>query len=373
MNNKKTKRTKYLAGLLIPAILFMFGCAADGDSDADGAVDSVDLFPQNPLESADSDGDCGESGVDYDPEDTNAGNGCGDNSDVENNATDITSAIFLETSADCADYANALTASVLDITRSLGFEASILISSASNSCTLASNNIPNHDFNDASAHFATNVSAVNRSFSIPRNPSLAATKTEISQRSWDAVMLNGVVVDLLSAGCYDPGSPMADQDGNVAIGCSANDAWLLDPLGTDSKFGADAHNAHTQPDGTYHYHGSPMAMFDDSPGGNGSPVIGFAADGFPIYGSYFLDASSGSVRKAVSGYTLKTGTRPSGASDPGGSYNGLYVDDYEFTGAGDLDECNGMTVAGQYGYYVTDSYPWILKCFSGTPDASFNK
>ena len=115
-------------------------------------------------------------------------------------------------------------------------------------------------------------------------------------------------------------------------------------------------------------------MFDDNPGINGSPVIGFAADGFPIYGSYFLDPSSNQVRKAISGYSLKAGLRP-GPDDtnPGGSYNGLYVDDYEFTDAGDLDECNGMSVNGSYAYYVTDSYPWMLACHSGSVHASFGK
>ena len=49
------------------------------------------------------------------------------------------------------------------------------------------------------------------------------------------------------------------------------------------------------------------------------------------------------------------------------------VADWEFTGTGDLDECNGMTVDGEYGYYVTDSYPWILACLTGAPDASFRK
>ena len=51
-------------------------------------------------------------------------------------------------------------------------------------------------------------------------------------------------------------------------------------------------------------------MFDDNPGAEGSPVIGFAADGFPIYGSYFLDPQTNQVRKAISGYELKAGTRP---------------------------------------------------------------
>jgi hypothetical protein len=51
----------------------------------------------------------------------------------------------------------------------------------------------------------------------------------------------------------------------------------------------------------------------------------------------------------------------------------LYVDDYEYAAVGDLDECNGMTVDGQYGYYVTDAYPWVMRCYRGTPDASFGK
>ena len=53
--------------------------------------------------------------------------------------------------------------------------------------------------------------------------------------------------------------------------------------------------------------------------------------------------------------------------------DGTYLEDYVFTDAGDLDECNGMTVDGQYGYYVTVTYPWVLQCLVGAPDASFDK
>jgi hypothetical protein len=149
---------------------------------------------------------------------------------------------------------------------------------------------------------------------------------------------------------------------------------LANPLGTEDKFGADEHNAHTQPDGGYHYHGNPQALFDDEPGGSGSPVIGFAADGFPIYGSYFRDPETGEVREAVSGYTLKEGARPAGDENPPGDHDGTYYDDYDFTGsAGDLDACNGMDVDGQYGYYVTDAFPYLMFCLSGTPDPSFGK
>gem|GEM_PF-597661 len=289
---------------------------------------------------------------------------------------DITNAIFINNDANCGSYANNYEATAQDEQNERFFEATLAVTADDTSCTFASNGIPNHDFNDMTANFATDAAEINRSFSITRSPTLAGSNTALAQRTWDAIMLNGVVLDLLSAGCYDPGAQQADAAGNIAIGCFQNDPYLLDPLGPIYTFGADAHNAHTQPDGTYHYHGDPNAMFDDMPGPFGSPVIGFAADGLPIYGSYFLD-SNNVVREAISGYILKTGSRAgTGSPDPsgpGGSYNGTYTSDYEFTDAGDLDECNGMAVDGQYGYYVTDSYPWVLNCHRGTVDTSFMK
>lgn len=291
----------------------------------------------------------------------------------ETSSHDITNAIFARTDADCAKYADSYSSAVTDIQQDRKLEGSVHISAQEQYCVLETNSIPNHDTGAGSSRiFVAPVTEIAGTFNIPRNPTLAPASTALDQRSYNAILLNGVVVDILSAGCYRPHGNRADAHGNVAIGCRTDDNWLLDPLGPSAGFGTDVHNAHTQPNGQYHYHGNPMAMFNDAPGVNGSPVIGFAADGFPIYGSYFKDAS-GKVRKAQSGYELKIGSRPSSISDPGGSYDGMYVDDYEFTGRGDLDECNGMEVNGQYGYYVTESYPWMIKCYSGTPDASFAK
>lgn len=287
--------------------------------------------------------------------------------------SDITNLILENSSPNCADYAGDYSSAVLDIQRSIPFDGALLVEADTTQCTLSSNGIPNHDFNDENARFATNVSAIDHSFITSTTPQPAQNYTALSQRTYDAVMLNGVVLDLLSAGCYRPDDRGADSNGNVAIGCNENSSWLLDPLSPLNNFGTDQHNAHTQPDGRYHYHGNPMALFDENPGPNGSPVIGFAADGYPIYGSYFLDPDSGQIRKALSGHTLKAGQRPSSAEDPGGAYDGMYIDDFEFTDAGDLDACNGMTVGGQYGYYVTDSYPWVVGCFAGTPEDSFLK
>ena len=73
-------------------------------------------------------------------------------------------------------------------------------------------------------------------------------------------------------------------------------------------FCTDANNAHPQPDGTYHYHGNPKALFDQNAMSQ-SPVIGFAADGFPIFGSYIDD--NGQIRTVTSSFQLLSGSRPS--------------------------------------------------------------
>lgn len=291
----------------------------------------------------------------------------------EARSLDITGAVFASTSADCAAYENRYSSAVTDTQQTRKLKGSVHVTAHPDHCVLESNSIPNHDTGEGSVrNFVAPVTEISGTFKIRRNPERQMSATAFDQRSYDAILLNGVVVDILSAGCYRPNGNRVDANGNVAIGCRANDLWLLDPLGPGAGFGADMHHAHTQPNGQYHYHGNPMAMFDDTPGADGSPVIGFAADGFPVYGSYFKD-KTGAVRKARSGYSLKPGTRPSSAADPGGAYDGMYIDDYQFSGSGDLDDCNGMEVGGQYGYYVTDAYPWVIKCFAGRPDPSFAK
>lgn len=278
--------------------------------------------------------------------------------------TDITDILLSNRREECSYYAENRFSNVTDIRRGLPFEGSLSITVEGNECVFTSNSIPNHDFNDMSAAFATDVSEVSAEFRIPTEPVFAAAPTAISLATDNAVFLNGVKLDLLAAGCFGVG------DGN--IGCNdMSQPWRYDPMSPETDFGTDANNAHTQPDGTYHYHGNPKALFNQSATAE-SPVIGFAADGFPIFGSYIND--NGQVRAVSSSYQLLPGMRPNGADDPGGQYDGTFVDDYEYVaGSGDLDECNGMMRDGNYGYYVTDAYPWVLACFQGTPNSSFDK
>ena len=305
--------------------------------------------------------------------------GCADSSptatqnpSASGTAVDIKDVVLTNLSGDCADYSKSYQAKVSDLGLQTNYLSVFNVSDDATSCSVTSNDIPNYDFNDDSAHFATPVAEQNIVLNIPRNPTAAPSQTELSLSYYSAVMLNGVVLDQVANGCYSPSDPSADADGNIANGCGQSVDWRLDPLGK-VKFGTDSHNGHTQPGGLYHYHGNPLALFDPEETDQGSPVIGFAADGFPVYGPHYIDPASGKMLEATSGYTLKDGARPTAGVSPGGNYDGTYIQDYEFTNAGTLDKCNGMTLNGQYGYYVTASYPYVMGCYTGTPDASFNK
>jgi arylsulfatase A-like enzyme len=279
-------------------------------------------------------------------------------------AIDITNATLTSKNQNCVDYIEAFTSTVNDVNRGVVFQGDLIISKIGDKCVFQTNAIPNHDFNDGGNAFPNNVSEQNDRFEITTSPTIASQKTSISLQIDNAILLNGVKVDLLAAGCFGIG--------NGKIGCNdMNQSWRYDPMHQANGFQVDSHNAHAQPDGTYHYHGSPLALFEDT-NNHDSPVIGFAADGFPIFGSYFND--QGTFRKAISSYRLKPGNRPSGEGEPGGNYDGAFRDDYEFIeGLGDLDECNGMTKDGVYGYYITSAYPYVLACFTGSPDSSFYK
>lgn len=283
---------------------------------------------------------------------------------TQNDSLDITNAILTSKSENCADYVERYTSTVSDINKGTIFYGDLKIAIIEDKCIFQTNAIPNHDFNDGGNAFPNDVSAQNDQFEVTTTPSHGTQTVNLSLRVDNAIMLNGVKVDLLAAGCFGIG--------NGKVGCGdMSTPWRYDPMHAANGFNVDSHNAHAQPDGTYHYHGSPMALFSDD-NGQESPVVGFAADGYPIFGSYFDD--QGTIRKATSSYRLIAGNRPSGDGQPGGTYDGAFRDDYEYVqDLGDLDECNGMTIDGVYGYYITDTYPYVLACFKGIPDTSFTK
>ena len=301
---------------------------------------------------------------------------------IEESAIDISAALFTNRDANCASYVNQYFSNVMNVQTGSAFSGDLQITLAGTKCIFTSNAIPNHDFNDGGS-FATPVSTQQATHETITVPTAAATSTT-SIFGDNAIFLNGVKLDLLAAACYDVGSAAL---GREKIGCGPNEInhpWRYDPMSPLNTFGTDKNNAHTQPDGTYHYHGNPMAMFESACQSviTPSPVIGFAADGFPIYGSCIN--VDGSIRQVESSYRLKDGggdrqvvvgyrTPVAGQGNiASANYDGQFRGDYEYAAdLGDLDECNGMTVDGQYGYYITATYPWVLACYKGTPDNSF--
>ncbi len=190
------------------------------------------------------------------------------------------------------------------------------------------------------------------SFRMPLTPVKAGQPSYYRRNHLFGVAINGVVFDPNTAEFWN-NDPRA--------------GWMIEALSGAVPLGFDRNNAHVQPDGSYHYHGIPVGLVELQGRREGPVLVGWAADGFPIY----VDGA------ARPGWRLKT-TRDSGG--PGGRPDGTYTRDYEYTaGAGDLDECNGRQGAtpefpkGTYHYVITARFPFVPRCFAGTADASFVK
>ena len=155
--------------------------------------------------------------------------------------------------------------------------------------------------------------------------------------------------------------------------------WHYDALGGAVPLGLDSNYAHVQPDGNYHYHGLPIGLMKrlGYQPGHHSPMIGWAADGFPIYVMFGYSAAkdaTSAIGELKTSYRLKAGERPKAKDAPGGAYDGAFIEDYEYVAdLGDLDECNGRFCItpdfpeGTYAYFMTREWPVIPRAFRGTP------
>ncbi len=288
-------------------------------------------------------------------------------------------------------------------------------------CRMVSNMIPNHTFGVAvtGPNGGGWINQIDHSDSeityIPVNPVRSDTPSDTPRNppiyDFDGIMLNGVGIAMDSGFCYHPGVTSGPQSlqtnaaGNTS-GCGPRNTWfelpaytIWDPDAENMAAVFDDYFAHGYV-ATYHYHAMTHPLQEDNDqtqppaNGDGSPVIGFAPDGFPIYGHWFIDANSQLV-KAESGYETLTGnsrtpnpaalngTPPTPwdiANNPGGFDSdfglemGRYEEDWFYASFGNLDECNGaFDINGDYGYYITDKYPFTPPCTFGTRDPSFGK
>lgn len=160
-------------------------------------------------------------------------------------------------------------------------------------------------------------------------------------------------------------------------------SWNYEAFGGACQLGVDQHNAHVQPNGTYHYHGIPTGLLERFDYKHQPALLGFAADGFPVYGPWGYkkadDPESG-MKELSPGYRLRDGTRPNGPGGPGGAYDGKFTADYVYqAGLGDLDECNGRDGVtaeypnGTYYYVLSQAFPHIPRCLRGQPSESFRR
>jgi hypothetical protein len=103
---------------------------------------------------------------------------------------DITDKILTSSSANCNDYINSYQSSVSDITKSISYQGSLTIALSGTKCSFTTNQIPNHDFNDASASFASDVSEqASETYTVTSSPTAANTTTALSLTYDNALFL----------------------------------------------------------------------------------------------------------------------------------------------------------------------------------------
>ena len=281
----------------------------------------------------------------------------------------------------CDDIAN-IDLSRGSCTEILPWSSNVTITTTSQSITISTNGIPDHRVglfgNTAGSLNPNAIRQQSDNYALPSSPSKTGRFTNLLDPNSGpqyafGIMLNGVQIDPEAAEPWPHTRPVNFN--------TANFAWNLDAMSIN--LGLDCNNAHVQPTGKYHYHGSPTLYLDELDISNQKmTMVGYAADGFPLYYQYGYTESNNSnsaIRVLRSSYRLKSGERPGdGSSAPCGEYSGIYTADYEFIeGLGDLDQCNGREGVtpeypdGIYYYVITDTYPYIGRCLVGTPSDDF--
>lgn len=278
------------------------------------------------------------------------------------------------------------------------FQCEVSFSEQNNKMVMESNGIPNHDFlstlgccadeMDYTAYITMNpVNDTTGGHSSTNCPAAAGRWECAPDRGAVAIGVNGVPI-------YGP----EEGPGGDAV------ALHFDYFNEDRQpieLGWCA--GHSAGPNGYHYHydanciywepgtNEDMSDYDMSkiPTNQHSPIVGWAFDGFPIYGMYGFDDDGQTIRTISSSYVIE---RTQDGGDQG--YNG--IDDWNYAdGVGDLDECNGRFgptpefPEGIYHYVstpvsgsptaVTDTngntvgmigFPYFLLCYHGVADVS---
>lgn len=217
---------------------------------------------------------------------------------------------------------------------------------------MVTNSLPNHITGEYPRKGNPNtISAQNKTYELPLTPKW------IGEPQWvrePGVALNGVK--------FEPGTA-------EVVVCETGENYRVEAFQNLIDLGLDFNNAHVQPTGEYHYHGTPTSVIKDNDSEVDLIHIGFANDGYPIY--YSKSGAYTSSYKKVGGdregedctYTNPKKTIDVSVAD---NHDGTYTSDFEYVaGTGNLDECNGVEIDGKYMYFVTDEFPYVSRCLMG--------
>ena len=210
------------------------------------------------------------------------------------------------------------------------------------------------------------IKEIKKTYQVPLSPTESSSKNTVELHTAFGVALNGILFDPMAAEFWQ-----------------GDRSWQYEAMSSYVSLGLDKNKAHVQPNGTYHYHGMPVGLIKRLKAKQKKRdmlLIGYAADGFPIYAPWGYKDPMNRKSKMIKmkpSYTLKKGQRSTG---PGGKYDGRFIKDYSYKkGLGTLDKMNGRFGVtpeypkGIYHYFITYKFPFIPRYFKGTPDQTFRK
>lgn len=256
---------------------------------------------------------------------------------------------------------------------------------------------PTGPFNDGNPSNATNQNGI---YKFPLNPVANTGAESVTTGGNIGLFINGVALFDYRDGvawnattqtlCGGPGNPPCPG------GMAATQDWNRDAIPAE-KAGFDCAKGHPAM-GNYHHHQNPSAFKLDKTvisdicnlyDADGlyvidaevhSPLLGFAYDGFPIYGAYGYAKKDGTggISRMKSGYTLRNittrTTKPDGSPSVTGPavsatyFLGYFREDYVFAANTDesyLDKHNGR-------FCVTPEYPNGTYAYFCTVDENWN-
>ena len=332
------------------------GCSdSQKDADGDGVSDDLDLCPNTPI--GDQVGPDGCTLPDWSPEDSWM-------------CTDGQGPWVKDFNGD----GNGYTANTNGVSSAGGggsgpwFQCEVSVTVQNNEMIVDSNGIPNHDFLSTMGCCAPEMDYTS---TFPLNPvndttgGHDTTNCPASAGRWECVPDRGTVaMSVNGAPIYGPeegpgGDAVAlhfeyfneDRQPIVLGWCTGHSAG---PNGYHYHY--DANCVYWEPEA-----GETMEDYDLSKikSDEHSPIIGWAFDGYPIYGMYGYNDDQTSLKPITSSYAIE---RTQEGGDQG--YNG--IDDWNYVeGAGDLDECNGRF--GPTPEYPDGIYHYVSTPLSGSP------